>query len=157
MVCNYCGASFEGRRADAKYCSETCASRKRGKQHYRRNRDAVRAANYKYNSTHPERRMHQRVKSRAKRNGVPFDLDYEDIVIPPRCPVLGIPINPNHGRRGYFPDSPSLDRIHPRNGYVKGNVRVISARANLLKNDARVEELEAVLEDLRRIHGSTGI
>lgn len=46
--------------------------------------------------------------------------------------------------------SPSLDRIDSSKGYVKGNVRVISARANMLKNNATVEELTLVLKDLKR-------
>ena len=46
-------------------------------------------------------------------------------------------------------DRPSLDRIDGAKGYVKGNVRVISHRANMLKNDATIEELELVLKDLR--------
>jgi hypothetical protein len=62
-----------------------------------------------------------------------------------------MPLKYNKGRSGFFPDSPSLDRIDPSKGYVKGNVRVISARANLLKNDATVGELTLVLEDLREI------
>ena len=75
----------------------------------------------------------------------------EDIVVPDVCPVLGIPIQKNHGHQGYFDDSPSVDRIIPELGYTKGNVRVISNRANLLKNNAKIEELELVLEDLRRL------
>jgi hypothetical protein len=96
--------------------------------------------------------MVSRTKYRAKMRGIEFNLTPEDITIPTHCPVLGMPlVSTTRGRRGYFPDSPSIDRVHPDKGYVRGNVRVISARANLLKNDATVEELQAVLSDLRRI------
>jgi hypothetical protein len=37
--------------------------------------------------------------------------------------------------------SPSLDRIDPGQGYVPGNVRVISDRANRLKGDRSIETL----------------
>lgn len=40
---------------------------------------------------------------------------------------------------------PSLDRVVPSLGYVKGNVRVISFRANRIKSDATADELRAVL------------
>lgn len=47
--------------------------------------------------------------------------------------------------------SPSLDRLDSSKGYVKGNVRVISKRANQLKNNATVEEMRMVLADLIRL------
>lgn len=34
-----------------------------------------------------------------------------------------------------------MDKIIPEKGYVKGNVRVISALANLMKNNATIEQL----------------
>lgn len=41
---------------------------------------------------------------------------------------------------------PSLDRTDNRKGYVRGNVRVISFRANQIKNDASADELRALAE-----------
>jgi len=91
-----------------------------------------------------------RIKHRAAKSGIPFNLTKEDIQIPTHCPILGLELNWNQGK-GYHPNSPSVDRIRPKLGYVKGNVRVISARANLLKNDATAEELTKVLEDLHAL------
>lgn len=88
-------------------------------------------------------------KQRADRDGRPFSITMDDIVIPAVCPVLGIPIIPGVGK--VTQNSPSLDRIKPERGYVPGNVRVISFRANSLKQDATVEELEKVLDDARHI------
>lgn len=45
--------------------------------------------------------------------------------------------------------SPTLDRIVPDKGYVRENVWVISGRANRIKNDATIEELELIAEALR--------
>jgi hypothetical protein len=84
----------------------------------------------------------------CRKAGLPFDLTPEDIVIPDVCPVLGIPIYRGPGRaRGWGPrdNSPSIDRFVASAGYVRGNVRVISYRANRLRCDATVEELEKVL------------
>jgi hypothetical protein len=61
------------------------------------------------------------------------------IVIPKRCPVLGIPIKIGGARSIH---SPSLDRIKPNNGYVPGNVRVISDHANRLKGNLTQQQLE---------------
>src|SRR5690606_22407621 len=82
------------------------------------------------------------IKYRAKQKGIPFNITHEDLNIPDVCPVLGIPIEKKvELGSGYWPDNPSVDRIIPELGYVKGNVRVISHRANLLKSDATIEEL----------------
>jgi hypothetical protein len=46
-------------------------------------------------------------------------------------------------------NQPSLDRVIPALGYVPGNVRVISFRANRLKQDATAEEVAAILDYIR--------
>ena len=43
-------------------------------------------------------------------------------------------------------DSPSFDCFMPALGYVRGNVSVMSWRANHLKNDATSDELRAVAD-----------
>ncbi len=82
-------------------------------------------------------------KTRARALGVRFDLQAEDIVIPDRCPLLGIPllVNRESWRKGPSPNAPSLDRLIPGKGYVKGNVRVISFLANAMKTNATPEQL----------------
>jgi hypothetical protein len=95
-----------------------------------------------------EYRMLTRAKSRAKQNNIPFNLELTDIVIPETCPLLGIPIE-IQPKKGYHPNSPSLDKIIPEKGYIKGNVWVISNRANTLKNDATLQELELLVENLK--------
>ena len=42
-------------------------------------------------------------------------------------------------------NSPSLDRTDPKLGYILGNVRVLSWRANYLKGDATVQEIRKLL------------
>lgn len=87
-------------------------------------------------------------KHRAVAKGLDFNLDFKDVVIPALCPVLGIPLF--RGKRGMADNCPSLDRVIPSKGYVKGNVRVISFRANRLKSDAEIWELEKVLRYMKR-------
>ncbi len=85
-------------------------------------------------------------RQRAKRQGVPCTIAVTDIQVPSVCPVLGIKIFPSTGGAPR-PNSPTLDKIRPAEGYVAGNVRVISHRANMLKNSATLAELEAILKD----------
>ena len=96
-----------------------------------------------------EYKMLARAKSRAKKNDLPFNLELDDITIPERCPLLGIKIESNNFRNS--PNNPSLDKIIPEKGYTKGNVWVISNRANTLKNDATLSELKLLVEKLEAL------
>lgn len=81
-------------------------------------------------------------KMNAKKKGLQHTITIEDIVIPEICPILGIPLFVGDNIR--CPNSPSLDRINSSKGYTKGNVQVISWRANDLKANASFEEIEAL-------------
>lgn len=89
----------------------------------------------------PVERIIHNVRHRAKQKGIVFNLKAKDIVIPATCPILGFPIALNHPN---IDMRPSLDRWDNSLGYVPGNVRVISYRANRIKNDATAAELYAV-------------
>ncbi len=90
--------------------------------------------------------MHQAAKHRAKARGLEFDIEVSDIVIPEICPVLGIPLSLTNGKN--VGSSPSLDRIDNNKGYIKGNIQVLSWRANKIKSDATLEELKALVSFL---------
>lgn len=47
-------------------------------------------------------------------------------------------------------NSYSLDRIDPNKGYIKGNIWVISLRANRIKNDATVSELRMIADAIEQ-------
>lgn len=91
-------------------------------------------------------------KKRAKNSNIIFNITKDDILevypLDNKCPMLGIELLPND--RYSSDNSPTLDRIIPKNGYVKGNILVISSRANRIKNDATIEELENILLFLRK-------
>lgn len=80
-------------------------------------------------------------RRRSANKQLPFNLTKDDIAIPAVCPVLGIPLYRAGGAAAQGPNSPTLDRIVPELGYVRGNVRVVSARANQIKSDATPQEL----------------
>ncbi len=81
-----------------------------------------------------------------------FSICLDDLLpLPAVCPVLGVPINyGGTGARGFIDNSPSIDRMDSKRGYVPDNVQVICWRANRLKSDASVEELRSVLKYMEK-------
>lgn len=84
--------------------------------------------------------LYKNIKSRCKRIGREFSIELDDIIIPEKCPVFGFDLKREN--RETWMCAPSVDRIDSSKGYIKGNVTVVSRRANILKRDATVEELE---------------
>jgi hypothetical protein len=107
----------------------------------------LREANRQYKLRNPANIMVWQAKDRARKQGLFFDLKLGDITIPEFCPVLGIRLA--KGVAKWADSSPSLDRIVPEFGYTKGNVRVISWRANNLKRDGTAEEFERIAAYIR--------
>lgn len=94
-----------------------------------------------YANSNRERIMWLAARNRAKKQGVPFKIELSDIVIPERCPVLGVEWGTDRKV-----NLPSLDKIVPEKGYVKGNIVVMSMRANMLKSNATPEELRKLAD-----------
>ena len=96
------------------------------------------------------RKTFGRAKARAKKRGLPYDNKCPDLELPDVCPVLGIVlVYPNSFKNKRSHNSPSLDRLENPLGYIAVNLRVISFRANALKNDATVDELEAIVRYMK--------
>jgi len=92
-------------------------------------------------------------KSNAKIRGLEFSLELSDILIPERCPVLGVLLDCTAERPSE--NLPSLDRIDNSRGYVKDNVWVISWRANYIKRDSTLPELRALVAALENLKQRT--
>jgi len=85
-------------------------------------------------------------KSRAKKAGIEFTIDREDIIIPEYCPVfpwIKLEKSPYKNHVSY--SSPTIDRFDNSRGYTKDNIRVISMKANNRKSDMTIEEVECLL------------
>lgn len=138
-VCIKCGELYEG---TGKKCTN-CKSKKNydDNTYYRRT---------KY--TRLKNVLLSKAKYRASTRNLEFNLILEDFEIPNFCPVLGIPII--SGTDGSFSDnSPSLDRIDSSKGYVKGNVAIISRRANQGKSNLTSDEHRLIAEWMDRMLG----
>jgi len=87
-----------------------------------------------------------RIKQRAKREGIPFNITENDLVWNESCPIFGVDID--------YTQNPSLsnnwasvDRIDPSKGYVVGNVRIVSMRANRAKWNLTDDEIVLLYND----------
>lgn len=96
----------------------------------------------------PIKLMLREARGRAKEGGYPCTITEADIHIPDRCPLLDLELR--RGVKVSGPCSPTLDKIRPELGYVPGNVWVISRRANAIKHDASLEEIERLAYNLRK-------
>ena len=97
------------------------------------------SARVKSNSA--EYKMLARAKARSKRAGIECTISLEDIQIPEKCPILGIPLVCHKGTPGGRENSPALDRLDNTQGYVPGNIQVTSHMANMMKSSAPPELL----------------
>lgn len=101
-------------------------------------------------------KLHEMLRSarkRANNKNIDFEIDYDYIKS----------IYPKNGKCPYFNKkfiigkkvscefSPTLDRIDCNKGYVKGNVEIISMRANYIKSNATPKELDIISKRLRKI------
>jgi len=122
-------ASLKKKKDPVKHCNTRCPLMDRKKKKKKHGQSGT-----------LEYHMWKGSQNRARLNNIPFDLNYTDIIIPKLCPILEIPIF--KGEKKHTPNSPTLDRLVPELGYVKGNVRVISYKANAMKSDASIQEIE---------------
>lgn len=68
-----------------------------------------------------------------------IDIDYLLSIAPKICPIMKRHLKYGGGNLTKY--SASLDRINPKNGYIKGNVQIISNIANMMKSYATKKEL----------------
>jgi predicted amidophosphoribosyltransferase len=112
--CKRCGGKL---RSDNRYgyCQRTPECRR---EHHRLRQQAHRETH----GRDPRRTLFDGAQRRAKRDGVPFELTMDTMPeIPETCPVCFGPIRQAAcGASGI--ESPTLDRVVPKLGYVDGNV-----------------------------------
>jgi len=147
--CVVCQKSFKPRIKTHIKCSKECQRASAvayGRAYYRANRGSFLEKQKKYVDTWKENnpgkyyysteyRLYYGARDRCLKSGLDFSITVEDIVVPDKCPILGIEMV--RGTR----HSPSLDRKDSSKGYTPDNIWVISKVANRMKNDATPSEL----------------
>lgn len=111
------------------------------KEYYSENKEVLIELAREYRRLKPEKYLYDAAKARARKSQLEFTIEICDIVIPEFCPVFGLKLEMLSEDKN---TSPSLDRVDNSKGYIPGNVRVISWKANKLKSNASLQEIEAL-------------
>lgn len=167
-----CGTSRDKLQSKCKKCSSLLGKKwretnsKYNKEYYINNANHIRdnqIKRYRTKKTNePWYIAYCIIKQRAKEKNIEFDLDIEYIksIWTDICPVLGIPLKCAIFESGLtrktskarpLDNSPTIDRIDPAKGYIKGNICIMSYRANMIKNCGTLEEHEKIVAFLQNI------
>ncbi len=94
--------------------------------------------------------MFQNAKKRCEKEGNTVDFTLEDIkgMVVATCPVFGIPLQ--YGGRAFNAASATIDAVDHAIGHIKSNMRIISAKANTIKNNATPDEMKVLIESLQK-------
>lgn len=92
-------------------------------------------------------------RKQAQIKGIEWSLKPNELIWPEICPILGLTLDYTIGN-GRKENSPSLDRIDCTKGYTADNVRIISWRANRIKNDGTAEEHQKIFAYMTSFFGS---
>lgn len=126
--CIHCGVEFQYVTLRHQWCSKKC----RKDDEYRKG-----MLDYKWRL----KKLVAMAKNRAATQGIPFDIDrnymidlwdYQD----GKCSISDQPFDLSVPTKySCNPDAPSIDKIEPKLGYVKGNVRLVCYQVNMALNE----------------------
>ena len=117
------------------------------RQHYPNNKDYYKQkAKLRKDSLSLNQKLFEQIRQRCKKSNILFTLNPEDIVIPECCPVFKTKFDQKDTYK-----RASVDRIDPDKGYTKENIRVISYRANWLKSNATLKEIESLYNFMKTL------
>ncbi len=127
-------------------CKE-CQKRNKGKY-----TDNARERNRQHKMEDPLNHMYSRLKKSAKDDNKVFSIKLEDLKFSDRCPIYGTEWDLSHIRSD---QTPTVDRVDNTKGYIKGNVKIISWKANRLKHTASLKEIEALAKYMKEHYKET--
>jgi len=102
----------------------------------------------------PEKALFFRMRTNAAKRGHALEMTFDEFLeeiggaIPETCPILGIPLSRGRGQKDW--NSPSVDRVDSTKPYRRGNIAVISYRANVIKSFGTASEHRAIADFIDR-------
>ena len=155
-TCGVCGERkpFRSFYADKKgrtrkTCIECCKTTER--QRKTGTKAARSASHQKWRRENRASTLITAARYRAKQRGLAFDLDewkpqIEERINRGACELTGLPLNLDGGRTW---DSPSLDRIDPKEGYTISNTRIVLFALNVMMNTWGQNKVLEIAEALK--------
>lgn len=131
-----------------KTISRICLSRVKSCGCLAREATRIRSTKHGMHGT-PEYWLLHHAKRRARLAGYESNLELSDITIPKNCPLLGVPLLKS--KRAISENSPTIDRVNPNGGYMKGNVWVVSQRANRMKSNMTVGDMKHFISIIEKL------
>lgn len=138
--CIRCGEVFYPKNNAQKSCPP-CAEDKRSWEVWR------------LDYTRRLRRLAQMAKNRARSKGLDYNIDGDYLIslwneTDGCCALTGRQLRLEAwGSKGQVhPDAPSVDRINPKKGYVKGNVRLITYHLNVALSEYGTDIFESLVK-----------
>jgi len=146
-ICTICNVNMEVPNNSGRLYCKKCIpehNRRKANEHYHRHKKDGRIIEYRKDASKKLRQKRRdnlqyklmvSARDRASSKGLEFNLIEDDIFVPDCCPILKTKF-----KMGTYQTS-SIDRIDNSKGYIKGNVQVLSHKANAMKNSATNKEL----------------
>jgi len=100
-----------------------------------------------------QRHKFSRKKANAIKVGYTWTITFGELAWPTHCPILGLELD--YFAETRMENSPSFDRIDSNKGYEKGNVIVVSWRANRIKNDGTPGEHRKIADYIDSLNTGT--
>lgn len=102
-------------------------------------------------------RLHRYAKKRAREANIDCTISLKDVqdIMVDTCPILGILLTSTYGSGQTIRANSnySLDRIDSSKGYHKDNIQILSYLANIMKNNASVQEQIAFARGILKFYG----
>ena len=147
IKCNKCRKTkevgeFYKRKSDKTAIRLTCkdCQKKQIRDYYQKDPERARKLRKKNRRKDHRQSLINSARCRAKSLKIPFSITKDDVIIPDRCPCFGTKLI--QGEIKSYENSATIDQIIPGKGYVKGNIQVISLKANTMKSNATNKQLK---------------
>jgi len=145
---------FYYRKSTKKYRTECCECKSiRHKKYYQEQyKEIAKTKSQQFRERDQRMALLLSARHSARIKKLDFNLTLDDIQIPEFCPLLEIKLTNTQGK-GRVDSNASVDRIDPTKGYIKGNVQILSLRANFMKRDASQQELVIFCKNVLKTFG----